>query len=99
MSLKKRRALERLLGKNSKKYREIVKNVKENNDRLRKKTKMKFVKKAMFLTAKYGDKNLECREDLTRQEKTKYGRAKIFSEDWDPKPEVIKGPVIVCRDD
>ena len=95
---KKRMSLEKLLGKNSKVYREIVKNVKLNCDRVRRIVKKKYVKKARFLAAKYGKKRMSGMDDMTSQERMKYGNARIFLNECDLKPEEIKGPVIVCME-
>ena len=91
-------SLEKLLGKNSKVYREIVKNVKMNCDRVRRIVKKKYVKKAKFLAAKYGKKVMSGMEDMTSQERMKYGNARIFLKECDLKPEEMKGPVIVCME-
>ena len=53
-----RMRLERMLGKDSRVYREIVRNVKRNCDKLRRNCKKRFAKKAEFLTRKYGTKRM-----------------------------------------
>ena len=65
---------------------------------MRRIVKKKYVKKARFLAAKYGKKRMSGMDDMTSQERMKYGNARIFLNECDLKPEEIKGPVIVCME-
>ena len=95
---KKRWILESTLGKNSKQYREMVKNVKKHGDRLRRKTKKRYKKKVKFLVGKYGMKTSMRDAGMTGEEYQKYGGAKIFSEKCELVAEDVKGPVLVCQE-
>ena len=87
-----------MLGKNSKEYREVVKNAKKNGERLRKKTKKRFQKKVKFLVGKYGVKNSMKNMEMSNEEYQKYGGARIFSEECELVAEDAKGPVLVCKE-
>ena len=94
---KRRQCLEGMLGKNSKQYREIVKDVRKNGDRLRRKTRKRYKKKASFLIKKYGEKYGMRDLGMTNDEYVKYGGANVFKEKCDLVVEAAKGPVIVCQ--
>ena len=82
---------------NSKQYREIVKDVRKNGDRLRRKTRKRYKKKASFLIKKYGEKYGMRDLGMTNDEYVKYGGANVFKEKCDLVAEAAKGPVIVCQ--
>ena len=87
----KKGVVELRLGSNSRKFRWIIKDIKENCDKLRNELKVKYRDKVEFLTKKY-DK-LRGIEGLNKEDKDVYGSAKVFTEA--PKPEESKDPVIV----
>ena len=95
---KRRLCLESMLWKNSKEYREIVKNVKKNGDKLRRNLRKKYIKKTKFLTEKYGMRKLTGMDGMTDEEKLKYGNARIFWDKCELIAEEVKGPVLVCRE-
>ena len=90
--------IEGKLGRNSKKCRELRSQVRVNCQFLRAKVRMKNDKKVMFLSKKYGVKNLTV-DELERVDKLKYGGAKIFSEEYEFEEADEYEPCIVRLDD
>ena len=93
---KLRRTIEDELGQNSRLYRWVVRTIKTNGMSLREKLKKKNNKKIEFLKGKYIKKQ-DPFEELTREDKLKYGDAQIFSEECSMRSVVSEKPSIVVK--
>ena len=94
-----RAKLELTWGKNSKKLRNLVKDVKSSTGPLRQGLRKKNIKKVRYLVCKYGNADkYEVRASMTKDEIKEYGMAKVFTNKCKLAAEAMKGPVVVCRE-
>ena len=89
--------IEMALGPKSRACRWFMKDVKENCKKTRRELKEKYRKKVWFLVRKYRQ-NGSSIEDLNKEDKKKYGGARVFSKNCKMKAERDSKPVIVCRE-
>ena len=89
--------LEKTLGQQSCKYRKIVRECKEERERLRKTLRKKYTKKCQFLVRKYGNRDDE-KYGMDDKEMRRYKDAEIFNDPCDMVADKLRGPVIVCGD-
>ena len=98
MRNKVRRKIEDKLGPRTRKCRWIMKSVKENNLRLRTKLRKKNGKKFEFLVKKYGVKT-SMLDELNEEDRSKYGEAEIFCEDYKVGNEEKYEPIVICENE
>ena len=87
-------ALVTVLGGKTGQYRRIIKETRNNGEKLREKLREKNVRKIEELEKKYGGK-IEVFEELTEKENEEYGEAKLFQENCDMRGEVLREPEVV----
>ena len=86
-----RHKIEETLGPNSRKYRAVMRSVRDNCVKLRLRLRKKNTKKAEFLKGKYIKKENPI-EDLSKEDRIRYGQAEIFQEDCKMRPEEEQKP-------
>ena len=94
---KMRRTIEDKLGQNSRCYRWVIRTIKINGKVLRDKLRKKNLKKVEFLMKKY-KKSEDPLDELTSDDRTKYGGARIFNDDSMMRRMDDDKPVIVLRE-
>ena len=74
--------IEDILGPRSRKYRWVMRSIRENNGKLRQRMRKKNEKKFSFLVRKY-EVRTNVLTELSNEDRQKYGKARIFEEDAD----------------